>query len=177
MISDDINADEEKLGDVDLEKKSFSDYLIIPFDSKIYFAFYLLVVLTSLVSPYVYAMMAAFRSKEEDPNYLIISYVFETIFFLYIVSNFFIEYIEGKNGIFSKILPVRDLKLIAFRYLKGNFIYDIIPFLPLERFVMAGSRHHRLWYLVKCMRLVKGFALFNPNRILAAFKHFQKQRL
>mgnify|MGYP006105627473 CR=1 FL=1 len=53
---------------------------------------------------------------------------FEIMFFIDMVSKFFLEYISVE---FDNIKPVRNIKLIAIRYLESNFILDLIPIFPL----------------------------------------------
>jgi hypothetical protein len=42
-----------------------------------------------------------------------------------IFLNFFIEYKSDE-----KLLPIRDLAMIAERYLKGTFLLDFLAFMP-----------------------------------------------
>ena len=51
---------------------------------------------------------------------------FETFFTLNIIISFFVEFeVDGKTQ------PERDLEKIAEHYLKGDFLHNFIPVLPL----------------------------------------------
>jgi hypothetical protein len=56
---------------------------------------------------------------------------FESIFGLSIFLKFFCEFKTEESP-----LPVRDLSRIADRYLKGDFIFDVIPILPLPQYLI-----------------------------------------
>lgn len=78
-----------------------------------------------LLSSYYYGFLAANRYHlievhEEDPSYFlreqIIVTSFEAVFFIHMITQFFVEYtIEGQQK------PVRDLTKISIRYLTTNF--------------------------------------------------------
>lgn len=112
---------EEEISNINiLELITISD------SNKYYKAWKGFVVLHSLVSSYFYAYMAAFKSpKPEDDLFKVMLY-FEFIFFCEIIFKFFEEF--TKDG---QTIPTRSLAEIGNRYLKGQFIYDFIPLIPL----------------------------------------------
>ena len=52
--------------------------------------------------------------------------VYEGIFLVSLILNFFMEYKPDGQS-----FPVRDLSLISVRYLKGQFLMDFVPLIPL----------------------------------------------
>lgn len=77
-----------------------------------------------MTSSYYYAYLAAFGDDggEGDPGFD----AFEIMFFTDMVLTFFVDYYPDE----SKKKPERRLKFIALRYLKGTFIFELIPLLP-----------------------------------------------
>ena len=58
----------------------------------------------------------------------------EFCFLIDIALNFFIEYKSDE-----KLLPIRDLALIAERYLKGTFLLDFLAFTPFVPVITSAS--------------------------------------
>ena len=58
----------------------------------------------------------------------------------------------------------RDLGKIATRYVKGDFIFDFVPLLPLVWLDLGGKE--RLFYLIKIVRLINGFKVFSVPAIM-----------
>ena len=87
---------------------------------------HLVYVVLSLVSPYIYAWFTVFGTPERDTVWFKAMIFFEGFFSLNIIFTFFVEY-----DVDDQIEPVRDLLKIAKNYLKGQFIIEIIPLLPL----------------------------------------------
>ena len=100
-----------------------------------------------------------------------LNYTYEAIFFISICLKFLYEYkIED-----AEQPPVRDISKIGIRYLKGEFIYDFIPFIPLPEINMGG--YERLFYLIKIMRLVNGFKVFSVPAIMEKINYFARKKL
>ena len=65
----------------------------------------------------------------------------EICFLIDIALNFFIEYKSDE-----KLNPIRDLPLIAERYLKGTFLLDFLaftPFVPVITTINKKDSYHR----------------------------------
>jgi len=93
------------------------------------------------------------------------------LFLVDIVINFFIEYKSDE-----KLLPIRDLALIAERYLKGTFLLDFLaftPFVPVITSTMNMKFVHltdhrkfgylQLLFLLKIIRIKKIMELIQPR--------------
>jgi hypothetical protein len=82
-------------------------------------------------------------------------YVFETIFSVHIILQFFKEFQPD-----YQIQPERDLYKISLNYLKGDFALDFVTILPLQFFEFKRNRQ-TLFYMIKCIRISKGFEIYN----------------
>ena len=114
------------------EKEGFSQLFIISLENSWYKVFNMVVTLCCLFSSYIYAYIAAFR-LHEDLNESILSsqYIFETIFLLHMILQFFLEFCPESTNV-----PVIDLKKIAVHYLEGEFKGDMIAILPLFQLIV-----------------------------------------
>ena len=101
------------------------------------------------MSSYVYAFVAAHRTNELTPWLIVCNIVFEIVFVLDIIVNMILSYTEEGTG---NDVPVRSIFKISKRYLKGRFIFDLIPIIPLQDFPSINNRSS-LFYLVKLIRL------------------------
>ena len=74
-------------------------------------------------------------------------------------------------------LPVRDISLIAIKYMKGRFFVDLLSLIPFNQFVKMQNGFDKLLYLFKVLRLEKGFEILNVGNIMSAVKIFYQRRL
>ena len=98
--------------------------------------------------------MAAFVAPKFGEKNFTIMLIFESVFLVSMGLKFFREF--TKDG---QTLPTKDLKQIAERYLKTDFIYDLIPLIPFPLIMDFDGRESHL-YLVKCTRMINGFRIF-----------------
>lgn len=154
------------------QNKSCSEYFTISPDSAYYKVFGLIVTLSCLTSPYFYAYIAAFRmSSHSNGTIMHIYYVYESLFLLNMVSQFFLEY----QNEYTK-QPIKDLGLIAARYLRTEFLSDFIPLIPLQILVMKNNRQN-LFFLIKFSRLIKGLRFFDVPKMMTYIKKKYAERL
>lgn len=133
--------------------------IIISRDNKGLFIWNGIHIVACLVSSYMYAFLAAFHEKEGALfNEIIIA--FEIIFFISMCLNFITDYKE--EGVNSSIT---DISRISIRYLKSNFIWDLLPLVPLQMFDLGYESFHH-FYLIKILRLGTGLKLFNVQMIM-----------
>jgi hypothetical protein len=62
------------------------------------------------------------------------------------------------------------------KYLKTSFAIDFIPVIPLQNLSMINNRNC-LFYLIKCVRLIKGFKILNEQEIMGKIKLIYKKNL
>ena len=81
---------------------------------------------------YMYQILGSCGDKSAHCAHIIQDTIIELCFLVDIVLNFFIEYKSD-----DKLLPVRDLALIAERYLKSTFMLDFLAFTPFVPIIMS----------------------------------------
>ena len=79
------------------------------------------------------------------------------IFAFDILLTFFVEYI---NEEIIEEPPIRDLKMIAYKYATGKLILHLIPTIPLQLINISDSGI-TLFYLIKLIRIERGLSLLN----------------
>ena len=85
-----------------------------------------LYVISCLFSPYIYAYFAMHGHEEGEKGPVWITIVFECIFIITILKNFITAFTpEGE------IVPVKDIWKISDRYLKSEFLIDLVPTIPM----------------------------------------------
>ena len=131
-------------------KRPFVDLIVIDYDSKFRTFWKILETWCQLTSSYLYAYMAAFENIHDGVLFHI-NLGFEVIFFLSMCFKFLYEHKKADSSKGTE----RDLSKIAMIYLKGEFMFDLIPLLPFVHLPLNG--YERLFYLIKIMRLVNGF--------------------
>lgn len=116
-----------------------------------------LYVMSCLFSPYIYAYFALHGHEQGEKGPVWITIGFECIFVITILKNFITEYTpEGE------IVPVKDIWKISDRYLKSEFLIDLVPTIPMTFIIdMSVKKYGRIFYLVKIVRLAKGLKIYN----------------
>jgi len=102
-----------------------------------------------VVSSYYYGWIASDNKFHDSTNMIYVASILESIFLISIGIEFLTSY-ENPN---VRGVQVKDVEKIATRYLKGGFLYDLIPTIPLQ-FIKLPGHKERLFYIVKIMRLV-----------------------
>jgi hypothetical protein len=69
--------------------------------------------------------MATFNDPSNDAKIIIADLLFESVFGLNIIINFFTEYNEEEATV-----PIRNFEFIAKNYLKKDFIVHLFPMIP-----------------------------------------------
>ena len=85
---------------------------------------------------------------------------FEFVFIVSMALKFLCEF--TKDGAHT---ATRDLKKIAERYLRSDFILDLIPLISLPQILDLPYDRASHFYIVKCIRLFNSFLLFDLNVI------------
>uniref|UniRef100_A0A7S3FW38 Cyclic nucleotide-binding domain-containing protein n=1 Tax=Strombidium rassoulzadegani TaxID=1082188 RepID=A0A7S3FW38_9SPIT len=151
--------------------RSCQDRIIISISNPVYQAWKIVVVMICIFSSYMYALIAAFGIPEKGSTMSNLDIIFEVIFSLDIIVQFLLEFKPEDQ--YNK---VRDLTEIAKRYLKTRFIWDIIPLIPFKTF-FAEAPQSKLSYVVKIIRIMKGYHLLSPNTFMRQVKMVFNSRL
>ena len=154
---DDEEEEPEEIPDPD-RKLPWWDVFIIGHRNMTYLCFEILMCALCIVSSYFYASMMGFRYTFEEENrqkVMTTMLVFEAFFVVQFLLQFIREYKE------DGFPPERDIAKIAIHYMtKGSFAVDLVCLLPLGILKMKRNREF-LFFIIKMLRLVKGFELFN----------------
>lgn len=72
-------------------------------------------------------------------------------------------------------MPIRELQTIVKAYLKGSFIFEVIPILPFQFLPLNGNE--RRFYLIKIMRIGIGIGYFDPSAIMEKVTFLNLKRI
>ena len=61
----------------------------------------------------------------------------------------------------GQIVPIRDLKQIAERYIRRDFIFDLIPLIPFPLILSLKKGRESHLYFIKCVRVIRGLRIFD----------------
>ena len=90
------------------------------------------VTICCVISSYLYAFIAAFENPNVGETLFNVTIFFETVFLVSLCVQFLVSYKpEGEER------KIKDLTMISLRYLKGQFLYDFIPLIPLQAIVLT----------------------------------------
>lgn len=118
----------------------------------------------------IYAYLAAFGVPEYGTTMFYIDYSFEVIFACDMIVQFLLEFKPE-----DQYNRVRDLTEIAKRYLKGRFFIDLISQIPF--YAIFSTDHDELFYIIKIIRIQKGYHLLSSNSFMKNIKHLFNLRL
>ena len=165
-IQGDIEEDEEP-------RLPFQNYLVISRHNTLYLLFHSIYTISTVLSCYFYIALASFKNMRMTGYYDTLIYFFEGVFVLNMIVSFFVEYKE-----IGHTQPVRDLYKCAMNYLQSSkFIYDFITIIPLQWIHFEEFEVMRYIYMLKLLRLIHGFQLFNVPAIMQKMDYFNKLRL
>ena len=94
-------------------------------------------------------------------------YCFEIIFLIDMLAQFFTDYPSNNK---TTKYNVRELSKIIDRYIKGSFITDLIPLIPLH-FLDLYDNKGDLFLLLKMVRLYKGLEFINITKFMFKLKN------
>ena len=125
--------------DLETNKKSLYQKLLISHDSKIKSIFDILVLIIINISSLIILYDFCFKETDDDidlKNELfsntVIYYIIEGFFAIFIILQFFQTYQDP-----ATLLIITDFKHIAFRYIKSWFIIDFLSIIPYELLVKS----------------------------------------
>ena len=71
---------------------------------------------------------------------------------------------------YNKRMDIKDPIKIALRYINSQFAFDLLAIIPFNFFITIKYGYGRLFYLVKLLRLFKGFQILNVANIMTQIK-------
>jgi|TARA_B110000285_G_C15102148_1_gene605637 hypothetical protein len=115
--------------------------------------------------------MTAFGEPESGSPGYIIDKLFEFVF----VSDALLQFVVEYENSFSR-KTIRDPYKIAINYFKGRFLFDAVTIIPFAK-LFTNMPLNRLFYVVKCLRLQKGFYLLDTAKFKQTVRgYYQTQR-
>ena len=163
------------------KKRPLLDFLVVSKNNIVYKAIRFSNIFLYLVASFLYAFNAAFKisekyfDKEEvDPDLNIellnsLELIIEVWFVVYIILNFFVEYVDEQNQV------VRDIAKISQRYLKSKFAFHLLTVIPFTFFFDFKYTH--LLYLIKVLRIIDTRELLDSNNFMSVVKASYNSKL
>lgn len=145
LYEDELEEEEEGKEENKFGAQSF----ILLEDSRVLKASVFLELITCFVSSFVYAWFSAYCDETLVETAHGFEIFFEFIFFISMVRKAF-TLTPDETGKYRK-KPL--LETIA-DYLKGDFIKDLIPFLPITFVFLGVNKYFRYFYLLKVLRII-----------------------
>lgn len=97
---------------------------------------------------------------------------FEIIFLVSIITKFLTDYRpDGETE------HVKSLTKISSRYLHGDFLSDFIPLIPFTYIFKHYLCQAKLFYIIKTVRVLNGFKLFNVGNMFGKIKELSQSRM
>ena len=146
------------------------------------------ILVLSLITSIFYSSFAAFRHdvESEKPDFEnddqinlsersarilhMLEIFFEVMFLMHMILQFFLEYKSNDS-----IYPVRDLKKIALNLYRTEFLYNLIPLIPLPH--MLKFKYSRFLYLIKCIRLGKTMEMLDIKKFMGEIRLYISKNL
>lgn len=140
-------------------------------DSYLYYN--LFVTMCCLISSYIYVAIAAFRRpNSEEINSAV--WWFEGIFVVDILINFLLTYDD--QNLTTADQKEWDIRNTGTHYIQNNLWKDLLPTIPLQLMDMKNDRN-QLFFLVKLMRLKKGFNILDEHKLMGQIKGIYTRNL
>lgn len=124
--------------------------------------------LLSYISSVIYLSLAAHREPrwEQDwPQYQALSIGMESCFFIFMILQFFKAYVPQYQN-----REIRDYRMIAARYIEGDFKLDLFAIIPWPYFISLNHKYERLLFLMKLVRFKKGFTIMDYHTTMKIIK-------
>jgi hypothetical protein len=161
--------------DLETNKKSLYQKLLISHDSKIKSIFDILVLIIINISSLIILYDFCFKETDDDidlKNELfsntVIYYIIEGFFAIFIILQFFQTYQDP-----ATLLIITDFKHIAFRYIKSWFIIDFLSIIPYELLVKSyknsGVKYIKMIRLIRLPKFIQTIDVKRFDNLATSF--------
>ena len=137
---------------IESNKKTLYQRLLISHDSKIKSIFDILVLImvnvSSLIILYDFCFIETDTKETKLFSHTIIYYIIEVFFAIFIILQFFQTYQDR-----ATLLIIKNLKKIALRYIKRWFFIDFISIIPFELFFSSSDSNLKYFKMIRFLRL------------------------
>ena len=113
-----------------------------------------MMLLVCFINVFGNAYFASFEPPD-DLRFIIIDQTIETLFLIDMIFNFLEEYLDEETYSY-----VTDLKMIAVRYLKGKFVFDLVAWTPFQFMINESIMLHKYKGLLRLFKLLRLPRLF-----------------
>jgi hypothetical protein len=164
-------------GPIKKEESFGLDSIVISPDNVVKRVFSFVIILLALISTFLATYLACFGFPESK-GFLLFYYIIESLFLLDILLCFITQYSDEENN-----KPVREIKLIAIKYIKSGFVFDALATIPFHLLMRAKfedesvSDQMNLLFLLKMFRFRKMMSLFETKNFQDFIKGLFKTRL
>ena len=153
---EDKSDESEKTEINDPFKESWDKMIVISSESWFSYVCHIINIFLCLLSSWVYMHFAVFGNEESITILSIdLEIWFETIFSILMLKEFITDFKTTGD-----LHVEKRIKFISQRYMKSSsgFVVDIIPLFPFTFiFPYTSNRNYKLFYLLKQIRIKKGF--------------------
>ena len=143
-----------------------SEILIINHESYLCYIWQTFCIIICIVSSFYYAYCAAFYQNIDENLKFHIRYMFEIVFLIDMISQFFTSYPCSNK---TAKCNIRDISLIIDHYIRGGFVSDLIPLLPFQYLSIPNDKAD-LFLLIKIFRISKGLDMMNVTKFMISTK-------
>lgn len=152
------------------------DRFLIPIDSWWKNIFDSILIISSVYNVYVNAFYSAFRLPEGDAEVVLDKFI-EYMFLLDMIFCFFQEFKDGET-----FVRVTGFKVVAMRYAKKSFVFDLVAWLPVDEFFTFGKHHGNdsnahLFRILKLLRIPRLFELLDVEKFKGITNMFYQAQL
>lgn len=125
---------------------------------------------------YAYTSFFGLKWDKDDMSRVsqlwLLDYVFFSLFSIDIIFNFMTEFKDT-----GEMKPCRQFDKIWQRYLRGDFVLDLIAWLPIHYFIDYDRIYFYSWiFLLKLVRFYKAIIQFNVVKIMKIVRRYFVQR-
>jgi hypothetical protein len=168
-----INKEQEFIfAEIDLDETRIDKILIISANDKFYQLWHFIEIFNCITSSYFYAYAGTYELPPPGDWFFTLMLFYEIFFLFSIGFKFILEIKTSENAI-----PIRNHKLIAERYLTGEFPLDIITLVPAAYMIHTEGHLEKHLQMLKIFRIYRGFKIFDIQKIMQIFKHYYRDKL
>lgn len=117
-------------------------------------------VFCNISSSYYYLSLAVKHNLEEVQLLNLGNVLFQSIFLLDMIINFFLE---RQVDSAEQIVVERRVSKIAMIYIRSDFLFDLITILPLWEACYKRIRNYEYFLLIRTLRIKNGIKAINAN--------------
>jgi hypothetical protein len=167
----DISVESQCSSEEGIDPGKYIKHIVINSQSTYYTVWHEIIDFLCIISSFIYIHYAAYRHDDASEKTLML--IIESAFWLDFMMNFILDYPDPHNPNQAKI---NDIGKISTRYVNGKFMEDAIALAPFHMIKLSRNRGYLL-YIIKIIRLKRGFGNFNVKEYLHLYKNHKNKKL